>query len=119
MFDNLKAEFGVLAQAGIQFSVVESGVAVYSDVRLLRRVLQNFLTNAFRYNPGGVLLGCRRLGDKVRIEVWDNGPGIPTDKQEAIFDEFSASITPAPRGSRGWGSALPSPAASPWCSATI
>ncbi|MCP3291198.1 hybrid sensor histidine kinase/response regulator, partial [Aeromonas hydrophila] len=91
VFDNLKAEFGVLAQAGgIRFSVVESGVAVYSDVRLLRRVLQNFLTNAFRYNPGGrVLLGCRRLGDKVRIEVWDNGPGIPADKQEAIFDEFS------------------------------
>lgn len=88
---NLKAEFGVLAQAGeIQFSVVESRLAVYSDVRLLRRVLQNFLTNAFRYNPGGrVLLGCRRLGGKVRIEVWDNGPGIPLDKQEAIFDEFS------------------------------
>ncbi|MFM1661801.1 hybrid sensor histidine kinase/response regulator [Aeromonas salmonicida] len=91
VFDNLKAEFGVLAQAGdIQFSVVESKLAVYSDVRLLRRVLQNFLTNAFRYNPGGrVLLGCRRLGDKVRIEVWDNGPGIPADKQEGIFDEFS------------------------------
>ncbi|MGY3858912.1 hybrid sensor histidine kinase/response regulator [Aeromonas intestinalis] len=91
VFDNLKAEFGVLAQAGdIQFSVVESGLAVHSDVRLLRRVLQNFLTNAFRYNPGGrVLLGCRRLGNKVRIEVWDNGPGIPYDKQETIFDEFS------------------------------
>lgn len=91
VLDNLKAEFGVLAQAGeIQFSVVDSRLAVYSDVRLLRRVLQNFLTNAFRYNPGGrVLLGCRRLGDKVRIEVWDNGPGIPLDKQETIFDEFS------------------------------
>lgn len=92
---NLKAEFGVLAQAGeIQFSVVESRLAVHSDARLLRRVLQNFLTNAFRYNPGGrVLLGCRRVrdqqGDKVRIEVWDNGPGIPLDKQETIFDEFS------------------------------
>uniref|UniRef100_UPI003BA0C13A hybrid sensor histidine kinase/response regulator n=1 Tax=Aeromonas jandaei TaxID=650 RepID=UPI003BA0C13A len=91
LFDNLKAEFGVLAQAGgIHFSVVESKLAVHSDVRLLRRVLQNFLTNAFRYNPGGrVLLGCRRLGGKIRIEVWDNGPGIPQDKQEAIFDEFS------------------------------
>ncbi|MBL0545906.1 PAS-domain containing protein [Aeromonas jandaei] len=91
LFDNLKAEFGVLAQAGgIHFSVVESKLAVHSDVRLLRRVLQNFLTNAFRYNPGGrVLLGCRRLGSKIRIEVWDNGPGIPQDKQEAIFDEFS------------------------------
>ena len=91
LFDNLKAEFGVLAQAGgIHFSVVESKHAVHSDVRLLRRVLQNFLTNAFRYNPGGrVLLGCRRMGEKIRIEVWDNGPGIPQDKQEAIFDEFS------------------------------
>lgn len=91
LFDNLKAEFGVLAQAGgIHFSVVESKHAVHSDVRLLRRVLQNFLTNAFRYNPGGrVLLGCRRIGEKIRIEVWDNGPGIPQDKQEAIFDEFS------------------------------
>ncbi|WP_033136232.1 PAS domain-containing hybrid sensor histidine kinase/response regulator [Aeromonas finlandensis] len=91
LLDNLKAEFGVLAQAGgIHFSVVESKHAVHSDVRLLRRVLQNFLTNAFRYNPGGrVLLGCRRMGDKIRIEVWDNGPGIPQDKQEAIFDEFS------------------------------
>ncbi|WP_421253684.1 NahK/ErcS family hybrid sensor histidine kinase/response regulator [Aeromonas jandaei] len=91
LFDNLKAEFGVLAQAGgIHFLVVESKLAVHSDVRLLRRVLQNFLTNAFRYNPGGrVLLGCRRLGSKIRIEVWDNGPGIPQDKQEAIFDEFS------------------------------
>ncbi|MFM5738133.1 NahK/ErcS family hybrid sensor histidine kinase/response regulator [Aeromonas veronii] len=91
LLDNLKAEFGVLAQAGgIHFSVVESKHAVHSDVRLLRRVLQNFLTNAFRYNPGGrVLLGCRRQGSKIRIEVWDNGPGIPQDKQEAIFDEFS------------------------------
>lgn len=91
LLDNLKAEFGVLAQAGgIHFSVVESKHVVHSDVRLLRRVLQNFLTNAFRYNPGGrVLLGCRRMGEKIRIEVWDNGPGIPQDKQEAIFDEFS------------------------------
>ncbi|MFM5141015.1 hybrid sensor histidine kinase/response regulator [Aeromonas veronii] len=91
LLDNLKAEFGVLAQAGgIHFSVVESKHAVHSDVRLLRRVLQNFLTNAFRYNPRGrVLLGCRRMGEKIRIEVWDNGPGIPQDKQEAIFDEFS------------------------------
>ncbi|TNJ20015.1 hybrid sensor histidine kinase/response regulator [Aeromonas veronii] len=91
LLDNLKAEFGVLAQAGgIHFSVVESKHAVHSDVRLLRRVLQNFLTNAFRYNPRGrVLLGCRRMGEKIRIEVWDNGPGIPQDKREAIFDEFS------------------------------
>ena len=90
VFDNLKAEFGVLARAGgIEFAVVDTRLAVHSDARLLRRVLQNFLTNAFRYNPGGrVLLGCRRLGQQLRIEVWDTGPGIPQDKQEAIFEEF-------------------------------
>ena len=67
--------------------------------------------------PGGrVLLGCRRTGDKVRIEVWDNGPGIPLDKQEAIFDEvLPASITPAPPGSRAWPRARHRPAASPRC----
>lgn len=90
VFDILRAEFGVLAQAGgMRFEVIPSSLLVHSDVRLLRRVLQNFLTNAFRYNPGGrVLLGCRRVGERVCIEVWDNGPGIPQEKQSEIFEEF-------------------------------
>ncbi|MBM7456427.1 Na+/proline symporter/signal transduction histidine kinase [Oceanisphaera litoralis] len=95
LFDTLKAEFGVLAeQDGGRFDVVSTGLGVHSDARLLRRILQNFLTNALRYNPGGrILLGVRRCrdaarGDQVRIEVWDNGPGIAANKQEVIFDEF-------------------------------
>ncbi|GHA23789.1 hybrid sensor histidine kinase/response regulator [Oceanisphaera arctica] len=95
LFDTLKAEFGVLAeQDGGRFDVVATGLGVHSDARLLRRILQNFLTNALRYNPGGrILLGLRRCrdaerGDELRIEVWDNGPGIASDKQEVIFDEF-------------------------------
>ena len=120
VFDNLKAEFGVLAQAGIQFSVVESGVAVYSDVRLLRRVLQNFLTNAFRYNPGG---GCcsAAAGSATRCasRCGTTAPAFSRQAGRRSSTSSPASITPAPRGSRGWGSALPSPAASPWCSATI
>jgi signal transduction histidine kinase/Na+/proline symporter/CheY-like chemotaxis protein len=91
VLDNLNAEFSALAQdQQIDFSMVPSDLVVRSDAKLLRRVLQNFLTNAFRYNPRGkVLLGARRVGGEVRLEVWDNGMGIAPEKQEAIFDEFT------------------------------
>lgn len=90
LFDTLQAEFSALAeQDGGRFKVVTSQLGVHSDPRLLRRILQNFLTNALRYNPGGrILLGARRQGDELCLEVWDNGPGIASDKQRAIFDEF-------------------------------
>ncbi|NMU67156.1 sensor histidine kinase, partial [Vibrio parahaemolyticus] len=56
----------------------------------LRRVVQNFLTNAFRYNPNGkVALGVRRVKGRVRIDVWDNGVGIEEEKQQEIFEEFN------------------------------
>ncbi|MFA0412126.1 sensor histidine kinase, partial [Vibrio splendidus] len=52
--------------------------------------IQNFLTNAFRYNPEGkVVLGARRVNGQVRIDVWDNGTGIDEDKQQEIFEEFT------------------------------
>lgn len=88
---NLNAEFSALAKKqGITFKMVPSELIVHSDPKLLRRILQNFLTNAFRYNPKGkVLLGSRRMQGNVRIEVWDNGIGIPSDKQNEIFDEFT------------------------------
>ncbi|MHC6528561.1 PAS domain-containing hybrid sensor histidine kinase/response regulator [Vibrio proteolyticus] len=88
---NLDAEFSALArQQGIDFTLIPSGLFVNSDPKLLRRVVQNFLTNAFRYNPHGkVVLGVRRCGQQVRIEVWDNGTGIDEDKQQMIFEEFT------------------------------
>ncbi len=88
---NLKAEFEALArQQGINFSTVPSSLYVHSDPKLLRRVIQNFLTNAFRYNPKGkVVLGVRHIAGKVRIDVWDNGIGIEEDKQQEIFEEFN------------------------------
>lgn len=91
MLSNLEAEFGALAkQQGIDFSVIHSNVVVESDPKLLRRVLQNFLTNAFRYNPEGkVVLGARRIEGKIRLDVWDSGIGIPEEKQQAIFEEFT------------------------------
>lgn len=86
----LAAEFAAFARArGLEFRYVQSRAVVHTDPRLLRRVLQNFLSNAVRYTRRGcVLMGCRRLGGAVRIEVWDTGPGIPPEKQLEIFEEF-------------------------------
>ncbi len=91
VLNTLSAEFSALAkEQGIEFDVVSSNAVIISDAKLLRRALQNFLTNAFRYNPHGkVLLGVRRKGSRLHIEVWDNGPGIPAEKQANIFDEFT------------------------------
>ncbi|RSD30984.1 PAS domain-containing hybrid sensor histidine kinase/response regulator [Vibrio pectenicida] len=91
VLSNLNVEFSALAkQQGISFEMVPSKLVVLSDPKLLRRVVQNFLTNAFRYNPKGkVVLGVRLAGSKARIEVWDNGVGIALDKQQEIFEEFN------------------------------
>ncbi len=92
VLSNLNAEFSALAaKQGVQFSLVPSLLWVHSDPKLLRRVIQNFLTNAFRYNPNGkVILGVRRVATgQVRIDVWDNGIGIEQDKQQEIFEEFN------------------------------
>ncbi|MEA1673365.1 NahK/ErcS family hybrid sensor histidine kinase/response regulator [Nitrospirillum sp. BR 11163] len=86
----LSTEHQVLAQEqGLVLRYVPSRAVVRSDIRLLRSIVQNFLSNAVRYTQrGGVLLGCRRRGDTLRIEVWDSGPGIPTDQLDEIFKEF-------------------------------
>ena len=77
------------AERGIRFHCVPTRAWVRTDPQLLRRVVQNFLANALRYAEGGrVLLGCRRLGGNVRIEVWDTGPGIATSEHEVIFEAF-------------------------------
>ncbi|TWB37223.1 hybrid sensor histidine kinase/response regulator [Nitrospirillum pindoramense] len=86
----LHTEHQVLAQdRGLDLRYAPSRAVVRSDIRLLRSIVQNFLSNAVRYTQrGGVLLGCRRRGDFLRIEVWDSGPGIPSDQLEEIFKEF-------------------------------
>lgn len=80
-----------------------SKLRVDSDIRLLRRVLQNFLTNAFRYAKGRVVLGVRRQGSSLRLEVWDRGPGIPQDKLKVIFEEFKRLDSHQTRAERAWG----------------
>ena len=86
----LSRQFGIVAQAkGLRLDLVDTRAWVRTDPVLLRRVLQNFLSNAVHYTPHGrVLLGCRRDGDHLRIEVWDSGVGIPDDQRERVFQEF-------------------------------
>ncbi|MDP2560274.1 PAS domain-containing hybrid sensor histidine kinase/response regulator [Psychrobium sp. 1_MG-2023] len=90
LLNNFDAEFGAMAaDYSVSFKTVSSSAVVHSDINLLRRIVQNFLTNAFRYGSGGkVLLGCRHVGNTIRIEVWDQGKGIPQDKVKEIFCEF-------------------------------
>jgi signal transduction histidine kinase/Na+/proline symporter/CheY-like chemotaxis protein len=90
VLDPLVAQFRVLAaERGLQLHFVATRAWVHSDPQLLRRVLQNFLANALRYTRSGrVLLGVRRCGPDLRIEVHDSGPGIAADQREIIFEEF-------------------------------
>lgn len=90
VLDPLASEFRALAAArGLAFHYVPTRAWADSDPQLLRRVLQNFLANAVRYTAhGGVLLGVRREGGRLRIEVHDTGPGIAEGEQRRIFEEF-------------------------------
>ncbi len=90
LLDNLANEYQQQAhQYEVSLHYVSTDIIVHSDSVLLARVLRNFLSNAFRYTESGkVLLGCRRQGDHISIEVWDNGVGIAKEKINEIFQEF-------------------------------
>ncbi|HXO98955.1 MAG TPA: hybrid sensor histidine kinase/response regulator, partial [Luteibacter sp.] len=108
LFDSLRQQFAVVAeQRGLTLHVVPSSLSVRSDAQLLRRIVANFLSNALRYTrAGGVVLGVRRRGDQVRIEVWDSGPGIADEQQARIFGEFQRLERPSPWGEKGLGLGL-------------
>lgn len=90
LLDTLGREFGIVAQSrGLALERVPTQAVVRSDEALLRRILQNFLSNAIRYTPRGrILLGVRRDDATLRIEVHDQGPGIPERLHKEIFEEF-------------------------------
>jgi signal transduction histidine kinase/CheY-like chemotaxis protein len=103
----LEVEFTPLAQEkGLALKFMPCSLAVHSDRRLLRRLLQNFVSNAIKYTPTGrVLVGCRGHGDRLRIDVYDSGLGIPASKQQAIFQEFHR-LDQGARVARGLGLGL-------------
>ena len=103
----LEVEFAPLArEKGLKLKFMPSSLTVTSDRRLLRRLLQNLVSNAVKYTlKGRVLVGCRRSGDRVRIEVIDTGIGIPKSKQRVIFQEFHR-LEQGARVARGLGLGL-------------
>jgi PAS domain S-box-containing protein len=95
------------AASGLTLRCFSLPLRIRSDVALLERIVRNLIENALRYTyKGGVLVGVRRRGDKVRLDVIDTGIGIPSDVQEEIFEEFRQLNNPARDASLGLGLGL-------------
>lgn len=90
VLDELAMEFSASARdKGLVLEVISCSCYVRSDPVLLLRLLRNFVDNAVRYTiEGRILIGCRRTGACLRIEIHDTGPGIPPDASDEIFEEF-------------------------------
>jgi CheY-like chemotaxis protein/anti-sigma regulatory factor (Ser/Thr protein kinase) len=78
------------AERKLEFTVMPTSLRVRSDPNLLHRLIQNLVSNAIKYTvTGKVLVGARRRGDRVVIDVLDSGIGIPTSKFRTVFKEFA------------------------------
>lgn len=108
LFDRIRREFYDQAGAqGLRFRVISTSCAVRSDPVMLERILRNLVVNALRYTErGSILIGCRRRGDRVRIEVRDSGIGIPKVAQSEIFRDFYQLDNPERDRHKGLGLGL-------------
>jgi PAS domain S-box-containing protein len=108
LFTQIATEYGMQArQRGLQLKVVPTAMWVRTDGALLDRVLRNLIENAIKYTrQGGILLGCRRHGDCVSIEVLDTGIGIPNAAMKLIFEEFHQIDNPERDTAKGLGLGL-------------
>ena len=108
VLDELRSQFAYAETVErLDLHVVRCGLSVRSDPRLLAQMIRNLVSNAVKYTAAGrILLGCRRRGDKLRIEVWDTGIGIPAEQLSAIFEEFHQLDNPARERSKGLGLGL-------------
>jgi CheY-like chemotaxis protein len=107
LLKRIETTFGEAArQKGLSLQIMPSGAWIRSDRILLERIIFNLVSNAIRYTPAGrVLVGCRRSGKQLRIEIWDTGIGIPADKHESIFGEFYR-LKSSEAGATGFGLGL-------------
>ena len=108
LLETIEIEFGPQAEAqGLDLRVSSSSVVVRTDAGLLIRIVSNLVANAIRYTEKGrILVGCRRRGDRLRLEVWDTGKGIEPEVRERIFEEFFQAGNPERDRRRGLGLGL-------------
>ncbi|HWS13985.1 MAG TPA: ATP-binding protein [Rhodocyclaceae bacterium] len=108
LFESLLDTFGGAAsEAGLALRIVPTRAWCRSDPLLLERVVSNLVSNALRYTRrGGVVVGCRPFGTRLRIEVWDSGPGIPANQLHEIFREFVQLHNAEPAREKGLGLGL-------------
>ena len=108
LFKRLEMTFTDAArQKGLRLRIVPSKTWVRSDIILLERVLLNLTSNAVRYTEeGGIVVGARRRGARMRFDVVDSGPGIPRDEHRKIFGEFYQSSPGGTDRSAGVGLGL-------------
>lgn len=106
--DQIAQELGDAARRkGLRLTVARTSVSVETDPVLLRRIVANLVANAIKYTPQGrVLVGTRRRGDSVELQVWDTGIGIAPDQQSRIFDEFVQIESSSSGGEYGLGLGL-------------
>jgi signal transduction histidine kinase len=90
LFAELTTQFEPVAVGkSLKFKTHAKPTTIWADPVVLRRILGNLLSNAFRHTQrGGVLLGLRRREGMLVFEVWDTGVGIAREHQQAIFQEF-------------------------------
>ncbi|MBL8659128.1 MAG: response regulator [Rhodospirillales bacterium] len=108
LFDRMCNELASTAAGKkLDFRACASSRIVRSDQRLLERLVENFVANAVKYTVRGrILVGCRRRGPLIRIEVWDTGPGIPEPERDLIFEQFYRGRTAGAERERGLGLGL-------------
>lgn len=108
LLDRMEIEFAAMARnKGLTFKSVLSSATVRSDPALVERILRNLVSNALRYTDSGtILLGCRRRGPVLSVEVWDTGIGIAEQHHDEIFEEFHQIGNPERDRTRGLGLGL-------------
>lgn len=105
--DSLANQFRVQTHASVAFHWVSTSLWTESDPKYLRRILQNFLSNAVKYtNSGKILLGCRRRKNNIDIRIYDTGPGISEAHRQRIFDDFYRVSSKVDGAGLGLGIAL-------------
>ena len=98
---------GEAAAKGIRLALHPCSAMVQSDAVLIERIVRNIVANAVRCTRSGrVVVGCRRRGPRLVIEVWDTGRGIARDQQKRVFEEFYQLDNPERDRAKGLGLGL-------------